>query len=105
MTVQRKHLRHDWETEIGVEWSGQVRAARTRNISIGGLYVDIADPPRVDQHVLIHVRLPGISDACTLPSIVRWSRPGDGFGVQFESLRAVEVWALNRLLRSLAPAE
>ena len=101
MTTQRKHTRCDWDSEIGVEWSGEIHAARARNISLGGLYVDMAAPPPLGQRVLIHVELPGIPDVCLLPSIVRWSRPGDGFGVQFESLRAVEVWALNRLLRDL----
>ena len=101
MTVQRKHVRADWDAEIGVEWAGAVRPARARNVSVGGLYAAMPDPPPVGQRVLIHVSLPGIPDACILPSVVRWSQPGDGFGAQFESLRAVEAWALNRLLRSL----
>ncbi|MCK9463525.1 MAG: PilZ domain-containing protein [Proteobacteria bacterium] len=105
MTHERQHFRRDWACDVEVEWAGAVHPARARNISLGGLYVDMADPPPVGQRVLIHARLPGIPDACILPSVVRWSQPGDGFGAQFESLRAVEVWALNRLLRSLAPAE
>jgi hypothetical protein len=65
----------------------------------------MADPPPSSARVLIHVRLPGIPDACILPSVVRWSQTGDGFGAQFENLRAVETWALNRLLRSLPPLD
>ena len=44
-------------------------------------------------------------DPCALLAVVRWSQIGEGFGAQFESLRAVEVWALNRLLRNLLPVE
>jgi hypothetical protein len=102
LTSQRKHLRSGWESEVDVEWSGVRHPGKTRNVSHGGLYVAMADPPPVGARVLIHVRLPGIPDACILPSVVRWSQAGEGFGAQFENLRAVEVWALNRLLHSLA---
>ena len=105
MTSQRKHLRSGWESEVDVEWSGEKRAGKTTNVSHGGLYVAMSDPPPFGERVLIHVRLPVIPDACILPSVVRWSQSGEGFGAQFESLRAVETWALNRLLRSLAPAD
>ena len=103
MTSQRKHLRSGWETEV--EWSGVRHSGKTRNVSHGGLYVDMADPPPVGARVLIHVRFPGVLDACILSSVVHWSQTGEGFGAQFESLRAVEAWALNRLLRSLPPAD
>ena len=49
--------------------------------------------------------LAALPDACLLPSVVRWSQPGQGFGAQFESLRAVEVRGLNRLLHDLAPVQ
>jgi hypothetical protein len=105
MTNHRKHVRYSWATEIDIEWSGQRRRATTRNVSLTGVYVAMTDPPPIGELVTIHVRLPGISETWALPSIVRWSEPGDGFGVQFESLRAVEVWAMNKLLHGLAPFE
>lgn len=105
MTSQRKHLRSGWKSEVDVEWSGEKRAGKTTNVSLGGLYVAMAAPPPFGARVTIYVRLPGIHDTCVLPSVVRWSQPGEGFGAQFESLRAVEAWALNRLLRSLAPLD
>jgi hypothetical protein len=65
----------------------------------------MADPPPLGARVIIHVRFPDIPDGCILPCVVRWSQAGEGFGAQFESLRAVEAWALNRLLHSLAPVK
>jgi hypothetical protein len=105
MADKRKHVRCEWEAEIEIEWSGEMRGGRTRNVSVGGLYVMMADPPPSGVTVLIHVRFPDIPEGCVLPSVVRWSQPGEGFGAQFENLRAVEVWALNRLLHSLKPLD
>ena len=105
MTSQRKSVRRAWESEVDIEWLGGKRPGRTRDVSHGGLYIVMADPPPFGARVLIHVRFPDIPDGCILASVVRWSQPGEGFGAQFESLRAVEAWALNRLLHSLPPLD
>jgi hypothetical protein len=82
-----------------------VRTGRSANVSIGGLFVAMNAPPPLGSRVTIRVRLPGVPDASVVPSVVRWSLPGQGFGAQFESLRAIEVWALNRLLRGLTAGD
>lgn len=105
MTHERQHWRRDWACDVEVEWAGARHPGRTRNVSLGGLYIVMTDPPPLGAHATIHVPLPGLPDPCALLAVVRWSQIGEGFGAQFESLRAVEVWALNRLLRGLAPVE
>ena len=83
---------------------GGVADGCTRNISLGGMYVltDAAVPygTRVD----VEVVLPALGQSATLDAVVRWQGP-DGVGVQFGSLRAREVWALNLLFRSAPVSE
>jgi hypothetical protein len=80
-------------TEGGATVSG-----RSRDISTGGVYVESAEIPAFGTKVGIVLDAPGLS-ATTLPGIVRWTKKGDGFGVQFQLLGARETHALTELVR------
>jgi Tfp pilus assembly protein PilZ len=81
--------------------NGNSQPGRTVNISQGGILVETAPAPKLGDKVTLQIRLPGVADPSTIPCIVRWSKEPDGAGLQFETLRAIEVWALNKLLKSL----
>jgi Tfp pilus assembly protein PilZ len=49
--------------------------------------------------VLLRLRLPSLREDSQIEAAVRWVEP-DGVGVQFGSLRAMEVWGLNQLLKA-----
>ena len=49
--------------------------------------------------VKLRFTLPALRDDVTCDAIVRWFTQ-DGVGLQFGSLRARDVWALNQLFRS-----
>lgn len=70
----------------------------TINISRGGVFVRTEPLPTFGDRLVLLVELPGIPERCSIPCVVRWVKPGEGVGLQFETLRAIEVWALNRLL-------
>jgi hypothetical protein len=82
-----------------MEMFGDAANLRISNLSLGGAFVRHHQPMFVGQHVRIAFLLPGwgVLDAAAL---VRW-KGSDGFGVQFQSLRAGEIWALNCYLKSL----
>jgi len=50
--------------------------------------------------VKLRIRLPAMQEDSTIEMTVRWKTP-DGVGLQFGSLRAIEVWGLNQLFKSL----
>jgi len=75
-------------------------AASTRNASLGGLFVETTASVVFGSTVKLRVRLPAMHEDSTLDGTVRWKTP-DGVGLQFGSLRAIEVWALNQLFKSL----
>ncbi len=80
----------------------QSQPGRSLNISAGGIFIDTAPLPEFGTKLTLHIKLPGIADKCKIPCIVRWRKEGDGAGLQFEGLRPIEVWALNKLVKSLA---
>jgi hypothetical protein len=101
MSNQRQHTRYIYSTEIELTIDGERRPARTVNISRGGVFI-IADPvPAFGGKLVLHIKLPGVPEICDIGCVVRWSKAGEGAGLQFEQLRPIEVWSLNKLLRDL----
>ena len=84
--------------------NGCAQPGTTVNISQGGVFVNTSPVPAFGEKVVLRIDLPGVPARCEIACIVRWSKEGDGVGLQFETLRAIEVWALNKLLKSIQPA-
>jgi hypothetical protein len=101
MTNQRQHVRYDFAQEVSLTIGESEQTATPLNLPRGGVFVATAPALPFGAKLLLHLRLPGIADACQVPCIVRWSKEGDGVGLQFEQLRPIEVWALGKLLRDL----
>lgn len=79
--------------------AGEV-AGSTLNISLGGMLLEVTDLVPFGADVRVRVTLPALKEQSELPATVRWAKPGS-IGVQFGSLRAKEVWALNQLFRNM----
>ena len=74
--------------------------ATTRNISLGGVFVETTTPLPLQTRLQIRFRIPTQSE----PIEVRWVEPAGeeqlpGMGIRFQGLRAREVWALNRFFQ------
>ena len=70
----------------------------TRDIGIGGAFIESAELPAFGAEVVVVGRLPGTQTELRLPGVVRWAS-SDGFGVQFGLLGARETHALSALLQ------
>jgi Tfp pilus assembly protein PilZ len=103
MKEKRVHSRLNYAADVGLEIRDEQRqAGQLLNISTGGAFVETEPPPEFGEKITLIVDLPGIQDKCKIPCIVRWTKPGGGAGLQFEHLRPIEVWALNKLINSLS---
>ncbi|MFZ5895981.1 MAG: PilZ domain-containing protein [Myxococcota bacterium] len=72
---------------------------RSKDISIGGMYLFATEPVTFGAELTIEISLPRTKGALRLPGIVRWIDQG-GFGVQFGLLGARETHAISQLIRS-----
>ena len=70
------------------------------NLSLGGSLVTANAKYGMGQRVELEFRVPTMADAIKVGGTVRWSNP-DGVGVQFDGLRARDVWALNEYFKQL----
>jgi hypothetical protein len=70
-------------------------AAETRDIGVGGAFLACDAPQLVGTSLMLELRLPTSEQVFTLPSIVRWSKPGEGMGIQFVGVDVDILLELN----------
>ena len=103
MNESRRDTRYSYRTRIRLETAnGSILEGMMSNFSLGGTLVETEPLPVFGEKVKLRVVLPGVPDECVIPCFVRWIKEDEGVGLQFESLRPIEVWALNKLKRALA---
>ncbi|MBN2528524.1 MAG: PilZ domain-containing protein [Deltaproteobacteria bacterium] len=99
MTQKRKYQRIDFETDVTIHLAGQQMSGTTLNLSQGGVLLQTSSPLEFGQKLAIEIRIPKIDHPCNIPCVVRWRRD-TSVGVQFETLRAIEVWGINQLINT-----
>jgi uncharacterized protein (TIGR02266 family) len=78
--------------------------AITRNISLGGMFVETMNPLPLSTKVQIRFQVPTQPEPVLVEGEVRWLENGQGenpmgMGIRFQGMRAREVWALNRFFQ------
>jgi PilZ domain len=103
LRTKRSSVRLPLELPVIIERDQGQAKGLTRNIGLGGAFIDAAEPLVYDERIRLWLPLHGTEALACLPSVVRWFDPR-GFGVQFLELGASEAYALTQLMRAMAPA-
>ncbi len=85
--------------EVRVHHPEELIVGVTRDIGLGGVFVQTERLLPHASEVWVELRLPALGEWVRLPAIVRWAC-AQGIGLSFTSLRAREVWALHRLFEA-----
>jgi hypothetical protein len=80
------------------------KGGRVSDLSMGGAFVEAADPPSEGTLLYLTFSTPTAWDPLEVPAEVRWCKP-DGFGVRFRALTSSQAQALHALVQSSAPFE
>lgn len=99
---RRTSTRHTVSLTAQLTIDGKPRSATLLNLSLGGALVDAGDRLAMGSRVQITFRIPTVEDPIEVGATVRWT-DGQGVGLQFDGLRAREVWGLNEYFKQLAP--
>lgn len=75
---------------------GRGLSGLTRDVSVGGVYIDASEIPAFGTKVTVELDTPELK-GLKMPGIVRWTK-GDGFGVQFQLLGARETHGLAKIV-------
>jgi hypothetical protein len=102
---RRAQQRYEVQLPVSLTYQDQVIDTTTRNISLGGMFLEL--DPAIPFGAVVHLQfvLPDLDQSVVVDAHVRWVQPGVGVGVQFAGLRAREVWALQKLFAGAAKAE
>jgi hypothetical protein len=102
MTINRRSSqRHTVELQARLSVDGQVHEVTIQNLSLGGAQIAYGQRLSMGQRVQLLFQVPSREDAIEVGATVRWNG-SDSIGLQFEGLRARDVWALSKFLESLA---
>lgn len=99
MSVEkRQHERQAAVLAVSFELAGERIEVRTRDISLGGMFLMTDRVVPYGTAVKFTIALPHLAEPATVDGVIRWIDP-DGLGVQFGTLRVRETWAINQLLK------
>jgi hypothetical protein len=70
------------------------------NLSLSGAFVALGQRLAIGTRVSLQFELPNHNRPIESEAVVRWSSD-EGVGVQFDGLRAGEVWSLGKFLEQL----
>lgn len=100
-SCRRAQQRYDIEIPVELTHEGQVYNTVTRNMSLGGLFMNLKSVIPFGAVVRVKFSLPELDAPVEVDGHVRWVQPDVGIGVQYAGLRAREVWALQQLFANL----
>lgn len=100
MADNRRQTRHDVSIPTKLTINGTTNDCTMLNVSLGGALISSPTKHPMGQRVEISFHVPTQSDAIQVGATVRWSNT-DGVGIQFDGLRARDVWALNEYFKQL----
>ena len=92
---QRRQQRYDRRVPVDVVIDGVAWSSFTRNMSLGGVYVESDSKIPLGVRAQLRFRIPTQKEEIAVGGTVRWI-DGTGFGVQFDGLRARDVYALGK---------
>ncbi len=97
----RANARYPRRVEILVAVNGQEHRARTRDMSLGGLFAETGLDLPAGTEVQLAFRVQTLRDEVQVPATVRWvQRDGaagaTGLGLRFGGLGRLQQWGLNK---------
>ena len=100
MEHRRSDRRYERSVAIDFKHESTTYTARTRNISLGGVFIETEQALPFGARVTLKFPVPTQVEPIEVEGQVRWLEMEDGrlrgLGVRFEGLRARDVWALNK---------
>lgn len=98
---RRTSTRHDVSLSGSLTVNGDSRSITVMNLSLGGALIQAGAKLPMGQRVQISFAVPTLDTPIEIGATVRWS-DDKATGLQFDGLRARDVWGLNKFFEQLA---
>lgn len=97
---RRTSTRHTVSIPAKVTIDGSLRDSTMVNLSLGGALVETGAKHAMGARAQLSFKVPTMGEPIEVGATVRWA-DGKGVGLQFDGLRARDVWALNEYFKQL----
>lgn len=97
---RRSQTRYQVTLDATLTVGEQVLNRTIANLSLGGCHLIHDERLAIGTRVQLEFRIPTSEKAIAVGGSTRWSND-EGSGIQFDGLRAAEVWSLNKYFESL----
>ena len=97
---RRTSSRHTVSIPAKVTIDGVPRDCTVVNLSLNGALVETGSKHAMGARMQLVFKVPTLDEAIDVGATVRWA-DGKGVGLQFDGLRARDVWALNEYFKQL----
>jgi hypothetical protein len=94
---RRREARFAFRVPVTVEGAELTVSGCTRNLSIGGMFIECAVGLTYGDAVVVVARFPIAVADSRIPATVRWVTR-EGVGVALGELRAHDIWAIHQLV-------
>ena len=98
MIEHRSNTRHPVSIDTTVTFQGTESAQTIVNLSLGGALLSFGERLAIGSRLNLVFRIPTADVDISIGAIVRWAGD-DSMGVQFDGLRAREVWSINEYFK------
>ena len=99
---RRSSTRHAVTLEAKFAIEGVSKPCTVMNLSLGGALFSMGGRLSMGQRIKMSFVVPTMDEPIEVGAIVRWS-DDKATGLQFDGLRARDVWALNKYFEELPP--
>jgi hypothetical protein len=96
----RRQTRHLIALPVTLTVDGTPNDCTMINVSLGGAQLAVRAKYPMGTRVGLAFSVPTINEPIVVGGTVRWSS-AEGLGIQFDGLRARDVWALNEFFKQL----
>jgi hypothetical protein len=97
---RRTSTRHAVSLPAQLTIDGSQRSCTVMNLSLGGALFALDSRIAMGARVDFRFSVPTLEEPIVIGAVVRWS-DDKATGIQFDGLRAREVWALNKYFEQL----
>jgi DNA-binding response OmpR family regulator len=106
---RRAHPRIDCQLGMVVKHGARDVLATARNVSVTGAFLETSEPLAERARLTLRLRVPVRFEEIVVDAEVRWVERGSGgevagVGVRFDGMRARDIWAWLRYLRTVGGA-
>lgn len=99
-TEKRAHRRYVCRIPVQITADNRELSGFAVNMSLGGMLIETSGPLTFGTKLTLRFRLPALDSDTEVDATVRWKNES-AVGLQFGSMHAKDVWAMNRLFKNI----